>query len=679
MPNLLHHLRIAALPLALAMSLFGLAACSGGGGEAAPQAAAPTMAQAVAPAAVQATQPIRTQKTAAASYQAVVQELYMAYFGRPADPAGLTNFENALAAANAPTDIQALVQAYTSDPAIKSLIDTFGNSKESSTLYANSDTTSFVTAVFQNVLGRAPQSGGLNFWVNAIDNEGLTTSNAALSIMAGALSNTTAQGQLDAALIANRVSAAEAFDTALVAANAGSSYAGASAAASARAMLAAVNSGTNLSTFAATISSTVANLTQAISGTDLSSVYVLELVSLSTAVSPVLQSDTTFPSQLFDFASIIDDTTNGTKLFSSYLNNTVLGPNFAMSAAQMESLAQPAALRRAKSKNLPVRRIKDIYAALAASATYDAVVALVQSAVAQASGSGIQEPSSLALNAAEPQTAQALILLDYERQLDGICLSSGYTSSYCVTALQLWNSNDPAGALTAAFNGAGQLIPSYLLAPGTPACGFTYSAWGSCQSDGTQTRTLSAFSPAVCLGTPVLKQSCGGSTPPPNVTVYVGTATENSTVTGPSFSSQGLSCTPDVMVTTVTCPSYSVELDVDTDLTVAGPITGTIKFGAVSCTATSPAYSCTSAGIGYTIPAVNVTRSSAGNSTAVSGTSNGSTLTFDFPLPNNCTESATATVSASGGSEQVSGTVNATCTYDGATDVSTGTMSLTGK
>ena len=63
--------------------------------------------------------------------------------------------------------------------------------------------------------------------------------------------------------------------------------------------------------------------------------------------------------------------------------------------------------------------------------------------------------------------------------------------------------------------------------PGTPACTtFTYSSWGSCQSNGTQSRTVQSSSPSGCTGgSPVTSQSCtytpptsgGGSTA--NVTV----------------------------------------------------------------------------------------------------------------------------------------------------------------
>jgi hypothetical protein len=43
-----------------------------------------------------------------------------------------------------------------------------------------------------------------------------------------------------------------------------------------------------------------------------------------------------------------------------------------------------------------------------------------------------------------------------------------------------------------------------------PTCtSFTYSAWGACQSDNTQTRTVVSSSPTGCAGgSPILSESC---------------------------------------------------------------------------------------------------------------------------------------------------------------------------
>lgn len=199
----------------------------------------------------------KTSSSIATAYETEVQQLYIAYFGRPADPNGLANFSAALQADHAPTDIASLAQAYGSNTALKNLIDSFGTSAESQALYGAGSTTDFVSAIFQNVLGRAPAQSGLTFWVNAIDSGSLTRADAALAIMAGAQANTTVQGQIDAALVANRVTVAQDF-TATVDA---SIYAGPAAAAGARTLLATITSGTDLSNIQGTISITIANFT----------------------------------------------------------------------------------------------------------------------------------------------------------------------------------------------------------------------------------------------------------------------------------------------------------------------------------------------------------------------------------------------------------------------------------
>ena len=58
--------------------------------------------------------------------------------------------------------------------------------------------------------------------------------------------------------------------------------------------------------------------------------------------------------------------------------------------------------------------------------------------------------------------------------------------------------------------------------PVPPTCtSFTYSAWGACQSNNTQTRTVTSSSPAGCTGgTPVTSQSCTYVPPPTACTSY---------------------------------------------------------------------------------------------------------------------------------------------------------------
>jgi FKBP-type peptidyl-prolyl cis-trans isomerase len=193
----------------------------------------------------------RSSKAAvAADYSTAVQALYVAYFGRPADPTGLVNFENALLAAGAPTDIQDLNTAYATNASVQALINSFGTSNESQTLYGSGTTSAFVTAIFENVLGRTPQQAGLTYWVNAISSGTLTQGNAALSIMAGALANVSATN--DSLLVNNRLSIADYFTAQVFNQNEVAAYSGSSAGSSARTMLSAVNSATDVTAYQTT-------------------------------------------------------------------------------------------------------------------------------------------------------------------------------------------------------------------------------------------------------------------------------------------------------------------------------------------------------------------------------------------------------------------------------------------
>lgn len=210
----------------------------------------------------------RVQKSQASDYQDAVQALYISYFGRPADPIGLINFETALANAGAPTDLSQLCPAAAGNPAIEALLASFGTSAESQKLYGSVSGTGgnvqdFVKAVFQNVFNRAPQSAGLVYWSNAIASGSLSQGDAALSIMTAALSNNTAQGQLDAQLIRNRISVAGYFTSQVQQQGKTTSYTGSSAASSARAVLGAVTASTVVSDYENGVQNYVAAMSSA--------------------------------------------------------------------------------------------------------------------------------------------------------------------------------------------------------------------------------------------------------------------------------------------------------------------------------------------------------------------------------------------------------------------------------
>lgn len=200
----------------------------------------------------------------AADYINVVQALYIAYFGRPADTRGATNFANQLAALNAPTDATALREAYKTNAGIKTLVDSFGNSGESKTLYGeNVDTYAFVTAVYNNVLNRGPQFSGLTFWADAIDSGKITRAEASLAIMEGALSNTTAQGKLDAQLVNNKIAVAKNFTASIDTAEELTGYSGKDAAAIARGLLTNVKADTVPAEYQAAVDASLSTIVNA--------------------------------------------------------------------------------------------------------------------------------------------------------------------------------------------------------------------------------------------------------------------------------------------------------------------------------------------------------------------------------------------------------------------------------
>jgi len=205
---------------------------------------------------------------AAQDYFGAVQQLYISYFGRPADPTGLQNMAAALDAIGAPKEFGALQQQVQADragtTALSRLVNTFNNSAESNALYGTDNSVTgiqkFVAAIYQNVLGREADIGGFNFWVGEITAGRLTKANAAASITAAAMTNTTAQGLLDKATVEKKLAVASAFTTALDTPTEIISYSGDAAAATARTLLGAVTGTTDVAGYTSSINTAIENM-----------------------------------------------------------------------------------------------------------------------------------------------------------------------------------------------------------------------------------------------------------------------------------------------------------------------------------------------------------------------------------------------------------------------------------
>ena len=137
----------------------------------------------------------------------VVQHLYVSYYGRPADPAGLAFWADYLAQGQAPTTLGAFVTAYASHPAVKTVVDNFGRSEESVALYGT-DPEVIVRAIYRNLFNREPDAEGLLFYVEGLNKGWISNAQAALSIANGARGS-------DALSIASKVETAVGFTSAL--------------------------------------------------------------------------------------------------------------------------------------------------------------------------------------------------------------------------------------------------------------------------------------------------------------------------------------------------------------------------------------------------------------------------------------------------------------------------------
>jgi len=106
-----------------------------------------------------------------------IARLYSAAFDRVPDAAGLFFWEdvytkNVSATAKSAGYYVALAQ--TDDGSGTSIAGGFMQSSEFINRYGTLTDAAFVNAMYQNVLGRAPDQAGLNFWIDQIENHGQT-------------------------------------------------------------------------------------------------------------------------------------------------------------------------------------------------------------------------------------------------------------------------------------------------------------------------------------------------------------------------------------------------------------------------------------------------------------------------------------------------------------------------
>ena len=137
-----------------------------------------------------------------------VQKLYIAYFSRPADAAGLDYW----------------VKAVGSNPnALQEASAAFATSKEYRDTYAGLDNRAKVMEVYDNLFSRAGDTAGVDYWTNLLNSNKVTIDNMVTEIAKGA------QGNYDGVILNGKVSAAAVFTERLDLPSEKTAYSGAAA------------------------------------------------------------------------------------------------------------------------------------------------------------------------------------------------------------------------------------------------------------------------------------------------------------------------------------------------------------------------------------------------------------------------------------------------------------------
>ena len=134
---------------------------------------------------------------AASDYQTTVEAMYLAYYGRPGDPAGVAFWAEMLE---------------NEKGNLEQIIKDFGDSDEYRDRYGHLGHTELVNNIYQQLLGRPADQGGLDFYVGKLDRREMSLASIALNIHNGV------QGGDDQLIVNNKLHIARMY-THLVAAN----------------------------------------------------------------------------------------------------------------------------------------------------------------------------------------------------------------------------------------------------------------------------------------------------------------------------------------------------------------------------------------------------------------------------------------------------------------------------
>lgn len=171
--------------------------------------------------------------TMTSNYSATITSFYLAFYGRPADPAGLAYWTGQLADAGG--DLSAISAS-------------FAQSAEAQARFGDATPAQRIAGIYAQLFDRAPDDAGLQHWLHAIANGDATLADVSVAILNGAKG-------IDLGLSTLRQDAAARF-TAQVEAS-GSSYDGLAAVEAGRVLLSAITVDTSTGSIAALIDAVV--------------------------------------------------------------------------------------------------------------------------------------------------------------------------------------------------------------------------------------------------------------------------------------------------------------------------------------------------------------------------------------------------------------------------------------
>ncbi len=127
----------------------------------------------------------------AQDYSAQVQEMYVAYYSRPGDPAGVDFWVSKLAQ---------------SSGNLTAIIDQFGNSTEYNDRFLGQSDSELINNIYLNLFGRDTDSGGMEFYLDRLQSGAMTLVTIALNISDGVVDGTD-----DAVIVNNKLVLAAAY------------------------------------------------------------------------------------------------------------------------------------------------------------------------------------------------------------------------------------------------------------------------------------------------------------------------------------------------------------------------------------------------------------------------------------------------------------------------------------